>query len=265
MSERTSTRSRRSTEEGPAYPIGSVDKALRLLLMFREHPVIRVTDASEALGVVRSTAHRLLAMLQLHGFVVQDPVSKAYRSGPALVDIGLSVVRDMDLRTQLRPFLEELSKTVGETAQMIVLRGSDSLFVDSVESQKALRTASRVGNTLPAHCTSGGKALLAAMDPVAVRQLYDGVRLTKLTPRSIGSKDALERELTRVREQGYASNVDESEPDVSAVAAVVRTRAGHPVASLAISAPSSRFTASEMERAAKHVIRIANAASKALA
>jgi DNA-binding IclR family transcriptional regulator len=251
--------------EGPAYPIGSVDKALRLLLLFREHPVLRVTDASEELGVVRSTAHRLLAMLQHHGFVVQDPVSKAYRSGPALVDIGLAVVRDMDLRSQLHPYLEQLVAAVGETAQMMVLRGTEILFVDSVESEKALRTSSRVGNTLPAHCTSGGKALLAELDPAAVRRLYAGRRLEKPTPRSIGSREALERELERVRERGYATNVDESEVDISAIAAVVRGRLGQPLASLAISAPTSRLGAAERERAAAHVVRIARAASDALA
>lgn len=251
--------------EGPAYPIGSVDKALRLLLLFREHPVLRVTDASEELGVVRSTAHRLLAMLQHHGFVVQDPVSKAYRSGPALVDIGLAVVRDMDLRSQLHPYLEQLVAAVGETAQLMVLRGTEILFVDSVESEKALRTASRVGNTLPAHCTSGGKALLAALDPAVVRRLYAGHRLEKPTPRSIGSREALERELERVRQRGYATNVDESEVDISAVAAVVRGRMGAPVASLAISAPSSRLGPAEVERVAARVMRVADEASRALA
>lgn len=251
--------------EGPAYPIGSVDKALRLLLMFREHPVLRVTDASEALGVVRSTAHRLLAMLQHHGFVVQDPVSKAYRSGPALVDIGLAVVRDMDLRSQLHPYLEQLVAAVGETAQMMVLRGTEILFVDSVESEKALRTSSRVGNLLPAHCTSGGKALLATMDPAAVRRLYAGTRLAKPTPHSIGTRDALERELELVRERGYATNVDESEVDITAIAAVVHGRGGQPVASLAISAPTSRLPVSALERTAAQVVRVAQSASAALA
>src|SRR5437899_96074 len=88
-------------EKVPTYPIGSVNNALRLLLMFRDHPLIRVSEAGVALGVAPSTAHRLLAMLEYHGFVQQDEETRGYRSGPALVDIGLTAVRSIDVRDAL--------------------------------------------------------------------------------------------------------------------------------------------------------------------
>ena len=56
----------------PAYPIASVNNALRLLLLFRGQPRVRLSEASEHLGVAHSTAHRLLAMLAYHGFVRQE-------------------------------------------------------------------------------------------------------------------------------------------------------------------------------------------------
>ncbi len=84
--------------KAPRYPINSVDNALKLLLMFREQQVIRVSEASATLGVGRSTAHRLLAMLEFHGFIEQDADTKAYRSGPALAEIGLAIVQSMDFR-----------------------------------------------------------------------------------------------------------------------------------------------------------------------
>lgn len=73
----------------PQYPIGSVDRALKLLLLLGEQPQIRLTDAAKHLGVASSTAHRLLAMLQYRGFVRQDPVSKAYHPGPAADERGV--------------------------------------------------------------------------------------------------------------------------------------------------------------------------------
>src|SRR5450432_2337348 len=99
----------------PQYPIESVDNALRLLLMFRDRGEIRLSEAREALGVAQSTAHRLMAMLAYHDFVRQDPGSRAYRAGPALIDVGLSVVRAMDIRAIARPHLEALMQQVGET------------------------------------------------------------------------------------------------------------------------------------------------------
>jgi len=89
----------------PLYPIESVDNALRLLLLLAEQPRIRLTDASNYLGVASSTAHRLLAMLQYRGFVRQDSVSKAYVPGSALNTIAAAVNRQIDVRARARPVL----------------------------------------------------------------------------------------------------------------------------------------------------------------
>ena len=101
--------------KAPAYPISSVDNALRLLLLFREQETVRLTEACEYLNVAHSTAHRLLAMLIHHGFVRQDPRSRAYRPGPMLVEIGLAVVQKMDIRSQVRPLLQRLNRELGIT------------------------------------------------------------------------------------------------------------------------------------------------------
>jgi DNA-binding IclR family transcriptional regulator len=82
------------TETAPAYPIESVGNALALLLLYKDRQAIRVAEASNALGVARSTAHRLLAMLQHFGFVRQNARSRAYHAGPALVEIGMAVIAD---------------------------------------------------------------------------------------------------------------------------------------------------------------------------
>ncbi|PZS03133.1 MAG: IclR family transcriptional regulator [Pseudonocardiales bacterium] len=234
----------------PRYPITSVDNALRLVLMFRDQRWIRVAEASESLGVVRSTAHRLLAMLQYRGLVQQDPETKAYAAGPALVDIGLSVVRDMDVRRHLRPYLEQLALDLGETVQLMILDGADTLFIDSVESHQALRTSSRIGRRYPAHNTSGGKVLLAQLPTERLGELYPTERLPTLTSRSTKRRAELFRELDRVREQGYGTNRGESEPDVAAVAVGVTNAFGQIRAAIAMSAPLSRFDEASVPRVA---------------
>lgn len=231
----------RPAVEEPRYPIGSVDNALRLLLLLREQRFIRVAEASEVLGVVRSTAHRLLAMLQYRGFVQQDPETKAYSAGPALIDIGLSAVGQMDIRRHLRPCLERLSRTVGETTHLVVLDGAACLFIDSVESTRALRTSSRVGRSFPAHVTSGGKVLLAELPPGRLRELYPESRLPRTSLNSVVRRAELERELELVRERGHATNHGESESEIGAVAVPVRNSFGHAVAAVAISMPLSRL------------------------
>lgn len=249
----------------PRYPINSVDNALKLLLMLRERELIRVAEASETLGVVRSTAHRLLAMLQYRGFVQQDPDTKAYRAGPAMIEIGLSVVRQLDIRHHLRPYLERLSEEVGETVQLITLEGASAVFIDSVESPKALRTSSRIGSSYPAHTTSGGKALLAELTPARLAELYPSEKILQATPRSISSRSELLRELARVRARGYGTNRAESEDDIAAVAVVVRNAFGQARAAIAVSAPVFRLDESMEPEVAEILKRIAVDAASQLA
>ncbi len=225
----------------PKHPIGSVDNALKLLLMFRDRPRIRVSEASEALGVGRSTGHRLMAMLEYHGFVEQDPQTKAYASGPALREIGLRVVRQMDVRAHVRPYLEQLARAVDETVHLVVLDGNQILFLDGIESTRTVRTGLRVGISRPAHCTSAGRVLLADLPPGRLRELYPSPRLAPCTLRSVKTRAALERQLAEIRETGYWLNVGESEPDLAAVAMAVRDAQGRARAAIGISVPLARF------------------------
>ncbi|MGH2840373.1 MAG: IclR family transcriptional regulator [Solirubrobacteraceae bacterium] len=232
----------------PTYPISSVDNALRLLLMFRNQPLIRVTDAGDALGVGRSTAHRLLATLQHHGFVDQDPDTRAYRAGPALAEIGLAIVRADGLREHMRPYMERLRDELNETIQLVVLQSAQCLFIETVESHRPLRTASRVGITVPAHCLSGGKALLAELSLGRLHELYPAPELPAATEFSIKTRDALEADLEEVRRRGYATNFGESEEEIGSIGVAVHDAEGRPRAGIAVSGPLSRVNESRREQ-----------------
>lgn len=237
-------KTRPESDTGPAYPIASVNNALLLLLLFREQPRVRLTDACKYLGVAHSTAHRLLAMLAHHGFVQQEPVTRAYIAGPALVEVGLAVVGSLNVREQARPMMEELAAETGETVHLGVLEGSQVRYVDAVESERALRVVARTGTLVPAHCTSLGKALLAQMTDQQVAELYptSAEPFAASTDRSITTQAQLMKEVSRARARGYAVNAGETEDDVGSVAVAFRDFAGRP-ASLAVAAPTSRLTA----------------------
>lgn len=225
----------------PKHPIGSVDNAIRLLLLLREQTSIRVSEASERLGVVPSTAHRLLAMFEYYGIVEKNEHSKQYSPGPALLALGLSVVRH-DVRAQLNPIIRLLVDGAQETCSLIVLEGTNSLFLDAIECDRPVRTTSRVGLIRPAHCTSGGKALLADLTEAELLRRYPDEQLSGVTPFSITTRTALIAELDRVREQGYAISNRENEPDICAIAKVISTREGVSVGALSISCPLSRYS-----------------------
>ncbi len=228
---------------GPTYPIESVDNALRLLVLLTERKRVRVSDAASELGIAISTAHRLLAMLVHRDFAVQDPESKIYRVGPVLLRAGLLATRDLDVRTLVQPYLEQLRNDTGETVHAAVLDGDHVLFIACAESPNALRVASRVGTLMWAHCTSIGKAWLACESDDFLRGLYRTAKLPSLTEKSIMSRAALMSEINTVRRNGFAHNDGESENGIGSVSVAACRHDGRPLVSVSVSVPLARMPA----------------------
>jgi DNA-binding IclR family transcriptional regulator len=221
--------------------VDSVDNALRLLLLFRDNATIRVSFAADHLQVARSTAHRLLATFVQRGFAVQDSPSRAYRPGPRLMEVGQAALRNLNVRSRARPFLEELATETGETVSLLIPECGNVRFVDSIESGNAVRVASRFGLDLPAHATSGGKAILAALSAEAFAELYPNEELSTVTAGTVATRTRLLAELVTIRELGYAVNDQESEVGLGAAGVAVCDPAGTPTAAVAVAGPVQRM------------------------
>jgi DNA-binding IclR family transcriptional regulator len=241
----------------PQYPIESVDNALKLLLLLGEQPQIRLSEATRYLGVASSTAHRLLAMLTYRGFVRQDPVSKAYLPGPALTSVAFAIFGRIDIQATATPIMRGLSERLRETVHVGMLDGASVRFVAAVEGPTAVRVASRLGRTMPAHCTSTGKALLAQLPEPELRQLFPHEELQRITARSIGSRAKLEAELSGIRQRGYAVNREESEEGVASVAVPIPTRAPGLRLALNAAAPQNRLVSSRYPAVAAALVKSA--------
>ncbi len=241
----------------PQYPIESVDNALKLLLLLGDQPEIRLSEAARYLGVASSTAHRLLAMLAYRGFVRQDAASKAYRPGPALTGMVFAVLRRNDIQAIATPVLRRLSELLRETVDVAMLDGATVRFIAAVEGPTAVRVGSRLGRSLPAHCTSAGKAMLAQLPRAELHQLLPDEQLERTTPRSLGSRAALEAELSQIRERGYAVNREESEEGVVAISVPIPTYASGMRLSLNAAAPQHRLTKSRYARLSAGLARAA--------
>lgn len=227
-------------ERNAGNRIGSVDRALELLLVLKRGEVLRVSDAAEALHVAPSTAHRLLATLCDRGFAAQD-AHRRYRAGPELLSaMPPSAIPLPDLVRAMRPHVEWLFDALAETVHLFVLAGTFVRFVDGIEGNQALRVGLRIGVRLPAHSTSAGKAMLAELEPDAVRRLYPA-GLPRWTDSAHSDLDALLDELALIRRQGYGVNREESEAGVCAVGCALRGGSGRPLAGISVALPASRF------------------------
>lgn len=225
----------------PPYALESVDNALRLVQMLRDTGRVRVTEAARELGCARSTAHRLLSMLVYRDFAVQDD-DRGYVPGPALSAPRTAGRPAQVLRRVLTPHMERLCDQVGETVNLVIRVGTQIRFLATVESAQVLHVGDRRGTILPAHQASGGKALLARLPPAELAELYaPGAGDGGHDALPAAAYPRLRRELARVRKQGYALNMEETEAGVCAVGVCLYGAADRPVAALSIAVPTARF------------------------
>lgn len=218
----------------PAYGIDSVDHALRLATFLQQEGPLRVTDAAERLGVARSTAHRLLAMLVYRDFAEQD-ADRRYIAGPVL-HRQAPVEPVADLRHTALPHLHALVECTDETANLQIVTGHQVRFVATVECDQVLRVGDREGRMLPAHLASGGRAVLATRTDKEITDLYSRPES------SVSDLPTLLRDLRRIRRQGFAVNNQATETGVTAIGRAVRSPDGTAVAGVSIAMPTVRYS-----------------------
>ncbi len=223
----------------PAYAIASVDHALRAAAMLQLEDGLTVSDVAERLGVARSTAHRLLAMLVYRDFAVQDD-GRVYRAGPVLELAAHSRSQVSSLRAAALPHLRRLVDLLDETANLTIRTGDTARFIASVECRQALRVSSREGMVFPAHRTTAGLLLLAGLPDPELVEIYATKRYLD-RPADRPDLGWLRTELRRVRRKGFAVNSERSERGLVAVGVLVRGPDGTGQAGLSVSMPSVRY------------------------
>lgn len=225
-------------------PLDSVDRALRLVEALREGQAMSVQDVSSLLGVAPSTAHRLLKALSFRQFAHQGD-DRLYRAGPAIARATGGRHTAHELQVLAGPILETVRSEVGETAQMMIREGTQIRFIAGIESEHPLRVSARIDDLMPAHCSAGGKALLAELEQTMLQQLY-AEGLPSWPTSTVMTLKALERHLQLVRRQGYGLNRDETESGVSGVGVAFHDRAGEAVGALTVAVPTARFTRADI-------------------
>jgi DNA-binding IclR family transcriptional regulator len=242
----------------PPYAIASVDHALRAATMLQLEGGLTVAQVAERLGVARSTAHRLLAMLVYRDFAVQDE-NRVYRAGPVLELAAHSQSQVSLLRAAALPHLRRLVDVLGETANLIIRTGDTARFIASVECTQALRVGSREGMVFPAHRTTAGLLLLAELAEPELDDVYAPERYRD-RPGDRPDLAPLRKELARMRRSGFAVNQERSERGLVAVGVLVRGKDGTAQAGLSVSMPGVRYDPARLQS----LVATLNAAARGL-
>jgi DNA-binding IclR family transcriptional regulator len=201
-----------------------------------------VTEVAERLKVDPSTAYRLLATLERHGFAAQDGDTKKYFLGYGVLEIASGVLGRLSVVEIAQPHVRAIAMSTGENAHVAVRDRQSAVFVGSESGTGMLRVETTLGKAEPLHCTAVGKALLVDFTRAQLLELFGDKPLQRFTAHTLTTIDEIEADLGRVRRLGYAFDDEELHSGVRCISAPVRDRAGHVVAAFGISSPSVRLT-----------------------
>ncbi|MEU5237472.1 IclR family transcriptional regulator [Streptomyces lydicus] len=224
--------------------VPAVTRALDILELFLEGDgTLSAPEITRKAQLPRTTVHELVTTLAARSYLVPLPgQSGRYRLGVRTYQLGSRYAEQLDLAAEGQQVAREVAETCDETVHVAILEDLDVIYIAKVDSVHAVRMVSAAGRRLPAHCTSVGKMLLAALpaDELDTR-IEEAGELAAMTHDSITDPEALRSALAVVRERGIAVEHRESNPDVSCVAAPVRDGTGRVVAALSISVPMIRW------------------------
>ncbi|HSI96874.1 MAG TPA: IclR family transcriptional regulator [Gaiellaceae bacterium] len=247
------------TRQPSTRRIGAAERAISVLDTLAEGGELGTNEIARRTGMTPSTVSRQVGTLAASGLVERVPTTGRYRLGLRIVHLANALLARLDVREVARPHLQALVEATGETATLSVPGDEDAITVDFVPGRHQVQPVSRLGRPSIAHATSAGKVMLA----FSGRELPDGP-LRAYTPRTITDLRVLADEIARVRERGYAEAVGEREPDLTAIAAPVRSSRGELEAIVALQGPSSRFGPAAIRRALPPLLERASAISREL-
>ena len=207
--------------------VKSVERALRLIDILAENEgEMSLTEIAKTVGWPKSTVHGLLATLRDYHVVDQSPDNGYYRLGVKLFELGNLVARRWDIRSVALPAMRQMNNQLGEMVQLATEDKGDVLYIEKLDSKHLLRIVSEIGARLPMHCSGLGKVLLAYKTPAELRWIISQKGLRRLTSRTITDYELLEKELTKIREQGYAIDDGEIMESLRCVAAPIFDKDG---------------------------------------
>ena len=200
-----------------------------------------LAELNQALKSPKSSLLNLLRPLVIDGYLACD--SGRYRLGPSIFRLAANIMSVWNFSSTMRPYLEELAQRCGESVYLGVLdtAGSVITYVDSIDSQKAVRFSVPVGAARPLFSTAAGRVLLAFGDPEWVDEYLRNTKITAFTPYTVSSRKALREELEKIRRTRISVSMGETFPESGAIAAPIFGADGKLIAAIAIGAPVSRL------------------------
>ncbi len=244
----------------------SIGKALQIIeVMAAGGGPMRLQDIAAKVSQPPSTSLRFLNTLMDYGYADQREDNLQYFLTMKFCRIGDLVCRQVKIRDVVRPYLEELARTVEESTTLSIQQNANVVFIDVVEGpDHLLQTLIRIGKLAPLHCTAAGKCFLMNFEEAQISKVIDQKGIPALTKYTLQTKTALLAEVAKIRKNGYSEENEECEIGVRSVAAPVYDYSGRVIAAISTTGPLNRMTADKLKTVRGEIMKAAEEISKKL-
>ncbi len=216
-----------------------IDRMVTLLESLAQHGHASLKVLSADTGLHSSTAFRILASLQQHGWVARD-ANGAYQLGSGLLRYAAQAGQEIDLRQEALPIMAALRDATGETVNLTVRENDEVIYVERVTSNRLMRVEQVIGSRAPLHVTAVGKLMLGEDSAEACLDYARRTHLPAYTANTLTDPLALFDAAQQAKKQGFAFDDEEAELGVGCIGVLIRDASGQAVAGLSVSAPRER-------------------------
>ncbi len=224
-----------------AAPVQALDRGLTLLRTLAKDSGLTLTDIALRLGMPPSSAHRILATLQKHGFAEFDGSAQEWSVGIEAFRVGNAYLVGTNLLEAAREFMRRLMDETGETANLAIADNGEVVFLSQVESHNPIRAFFRPGTRGHLHASGIGKALLANMGRGEIETILQKQGLPEFTSKTLTSPNPLYANLETTRMRGWSFDDEERYLGMRCIAAPIFNGFGEAIAGISVSGPTVRF------------------------
>lgn len=225
--------------------VKSAERILDILEILSKKDPKTLTEINKLTGFPKSSLFFLLRTLVNRDFAAYDNNTRRYIIGTRLIEMMSGFINGKGIKYIVQPYLEKITKEIGETSHLSVLVNNIVVDLAYIESEKSMRVVPYYG-TLPLHCTSTGKVLMAFINEDRREEILKDYNFEKYTANTITNKNEFDKEVKKIREEKVAFDLEEKDEYVNCIAAPIIGNDNQAIAAIGISGPLNRLTKKKM-------------------
>lgn len=253
-----------SRNNGNYDTITMVDRAVLILQeIFSADEYVGVSEIAQNLDLPKATVYRILNTFYQRNFVEKNPETDKYKLGMAFIQYAEKVKSKLNIKTISQPFMEKLSRDVGETVNLGINQDNNVLNIYSVEGETST-LVSKLIPVSPLYCASTGKIFLSEMRDEEIKNYFNSYEIQKRTINTITKYEDFNKERQQILKEKVAFDNEEYEYGLTCIAYPITNIKGKTIAALSVSGPTSRLKVKGIDYIIEELRKISNEISERL-